>query len=157
MFEMVGVLRLVLERAGYEFVGAVTGEQALKIMRAQSIDLLTQDFMRPHQPDGRALIREMKADASISSIPVLGVSAGSIDFRRKRFKEVGLDFERDVDGYITKPFGPAELIIAVEAILEQYGKAIPERAKELRNPEAWQRYVFSLEEIRNREAWRRKS
>ena len=135
--DMLNLLRLVFERAGYEFVGTVSGVEALTMMRTESIDLLTQDFMRPDQLDGRELLREIKSDASLSAIPVLGVSAGARETRAQQLKSLGLDFERDLDGYITKPFSPIELLTAVETILERYGKVIPDEARELCNPEAW--------------------
>ncbi len=45
--EMLDLLRLILEGAGYEFTGVVSGVEALAVMRTETIDLLTQDFMRP--------------------------------------------------------------------------------------------------------------
>jgi CheY-like chemotaxis protein len=129
--EMLYLLRLILEGVGYEFIGVVCGKEALEIMRTQSIDLLTQDFMRPEEIDGRRLLQEMKSDPALSSIPVLGVSAGSRELREERFEPLGLDFDRDLDGYVKKPYGPEELVEAVEEVLRRHGKPIPERAEQI--------------------------
>jgi CheY-like chemotaxis protein len=133
--EMLDLLRLILERAGYEFTGVVSGVEALAVMRTETIDLLTQDFMRLDNLDGRELLREMKSDVSLCSIPVLGVSAGPRELREERFEPFGLDFQRDLDGYVKKPYAPQELLEAVEEALRRHGKPIPDREKESRERE----------------------
>ena len=120
--QMVDLIRLVLESAGYEVVGATEGQEALDILRTQSIDLLLQDFMRPGELHGFELLRQMKSDPALSRIPVLGVSAGTIDTRSEQLKQFGLDIDRDLVDYVRKPFGPQELLEAVADALRRPGK-----------------------------------
>lgn len=47
-------------------------------------------------------------------------------------KCVGLDLDRDLAGYVTKPFSPFEILDAVEAALTKHGKSIPPQAAQLR-------------------------
>ncbi len=125
--EILDLLSLILKRKGYEVLSTTNGREALEILRRQPIDLITQDFARPDL-NGFEFLKMMKSDATLRDIPVLGVSARPRDLRTEEMKQVGLDLERDLAGYVTKPYGPLELLEAVEAALTKYGKAIPPRA-----------------------------
>jgi DNA-binding response OmpR family regulator len=64
--------------------------------------------------DGWEVYRQMKADEEIKDIPVVVVTAKaqSID------KVLGLHIAK-VDDYVTKPFGPGDLLEAVDRVLEK--------------------------------------
>jgi two-component system alkaline phosphatase synthesis response regulator PhoP len=108
--EMIELMRLVLEREGHEVWGAVGGEQGLKLMREKKPDLILLDLMMPGI-DGWEVYRQMRADKELTDIPVIIVTAKaqSID------KVLGLQVAKVAD-YITKPFGPKELIGSVERV-----------------------------------------
>lgn len=127
---MLILLRLILESAGYEFLGATDEEVALSIMRTQPIDLFTQDFTRSGL-GGCEFLRQMKSDEALSTIPVLGISAGNKDTHAEQLRQIGLDIDRDLDGYIQKPFTMVELLEAIEAILIKHGKSVPPQANEV--------------------------
>jgi len=129
--DMLELLRLVLESAGYDFIGTTDGYEALTILRTQAIDLFIQDFMRPGL-HGWTVLRRMKSEASLRHIPVLAVSAGPRDVRAEQLKHFDLDIDRDLEGYIQKPYGLLELLATVEAILRRYAKPIPPEAQEIR-------------------------
>jgi CheY-like chemotaxis protein len=128
--ELLNLLRLTLKRVGYEVLTTTSSYEALDILRQQPIDLLTQDFMRPDL-NGLEFLKIMKADAALRDIPVVGVSARPRAARVEEMKQVGLDLERDLAGYITKPFSPFEIVEAVEAALAKAGKALPPQATQL--------------------------
>jgi len=111
--EMIELMRLVLEREGFEVRGAVGGEQGLKAMRQEKPDLILLDLMMPGI-DGWEVYRQMRADKELTEIPVIIVTAKaqSID------KVLGLQVAKVAD-YITKPFGPKELIGSIERVLAQ--------------------------------------
>jgi CheY-like chemotaxis protein len=129
--EVVVLLSRILRPAGYEVLSTTNSHEALDILRHQPIDLITQDFMRP-DIHGLEFLQIMKSDAALRDIPVLGVSARPRDGRAEEMKLAGLDLERDLAGYVTKPFGPFELLVAVETALTKHGKAIPPQAAQLR-------------------------
>ena len=108
--EMIDLTRLVLERAGFEVLGAVGGLEGIEIIKAQKPDLVLLDLMMP-DIDGWEVYRQMKADDEMSKIPVIIVTARaqSID------KDLGLQVAK-VDDYITKPFGPKELLESINRI-----------------------------------------
>jgi DNA-binding response OmpR family regulator len=110
--EMIDLTRLVLEREGFEVLGAVGGAQGLEIIKREKPDLVLLDLMMP-DIDGWEVYRQMKADETSARIPVIVVTAKaqSID------KVLGLQVAK-VDDYITKPFGPKELLESIRRILD---------------------------------------
>jgi DNA-binding response OmpR family regulator len=111
--EMIELMRLVLEREGFEVKGAMGGEQGLKAMRQEKPDLILLDLMMPGI-DGWEVYRQMRADKELTEIPVIIVTAKaqSID------KVLGLQVAKVAD-YITKPFGPKELVGSIERVFAQ--------------------------------------
>jgi DNA-binding response OmpR family regulator len=111
--EMIDLTRLVLEREGFEVLGAVGGSEGLEIIKREKPDLVLLDLMMP-DIDGWEVYRQMKADEASAQIPVIVVTAKaqSID------KVLGLQVAK-VDDYITKPFGPKELLESIHRILNK--------------------------------------
>ena len=110
--EMIALTQLVLEREGFEVLGAVGGKQGLELMHQKKPDLVLLDLMMPDM-DGWEVYRQMKADESLAAIPVIVVTARAQNID----KVLGLQVAK-VDDYITKPFGPKELLASVNRILE---------------------------------------
>lgn len=111
--EMIDLMRLILERRGFRFLGAEGGQEGLDLIRKEMPDLILLDLMMPGV-DGWEVYRQLKADADLKEIPVIVVTAKaqSID------KVLGLHIAR-VDDYITKPFGPQELIESINRVFEK--------------------------------------
>ncbi len=109
--EMIDLIRLILGRRNFELVGAVGGAEGLEIIRRVKPDLVLLDLMMP-DVDGWEVYQQMKADAELRSIPVIVVTAKAQSIDRV----LGLHIAR-VDDYITKPFGPRELLASVSKVL----------------------------------------
>ena len=109
--EMIDLVKLILSRKGFQVVGAMGGREGLEAIQAHKPDLVLLDLMMPDM-DGWEVYQKMKADDSTKAIPVIIVTAKaqSID------KVLGLNIAK-VDDYITKPFGPQELLQSVEQVL----------------------------------------
>jgi two-component system, OmpR family, response regulator VicR len=109
--EMIDLVKLILSRKGFNVVGAMGGREGLEAIQAQKPDLVLLDLMMPDM-DGWEVYQKMKADDATKLIPVIVVTAKaqSID------KVLGLHIAK-VDDYITKPFGPQELLQSVEQVL----------------------------------------
>jgi DNA-binding response OmpR family regulator len=109
--EMIDLVRLILAKEGFEVVGVSGGLEGLATIERLQPDLVLLDLMMPDM-DGWEVYRRMKANPTISSIPVIVVTAKaqSID------KVLGLQVAK-VDDYITKPFGPAQLLKSIEKVL----------------------------------------
>lgn len=111
--EMIDLVRLILNRRGYEIIGATGGREGLDAVRENMPDLVLLDLMMPDM-DGWDVYQQMKANESTQNIPVIVVTAKaqSID------KVLGLHIAK-VDDYISKPFSPQELIDSVDKVLTQ--------------------------------------
>ncbi|MCZ7544752.1 MAG: response regulator [Anaerolineae bacterium] len=124
--EMIDLVKLILSRRGFKVTGAMGGREGLEAIAREKPDLVLLDLMMPDM-DGWEVYQQMKANESMRDIPVIVVTAKaqSID------KVLGLHIAK-VDDYITKPFGPQELLSSVERILaaRQSARAAAEAAAE---------------------------
>ena len=113
--EMIDLIKLILERRGFEVLGAVGGKEGLEVIRREMPDLILLDLMMP-EVDGWEVYRQMRADEQLKDIPVIVVTAKaqSID------KVLGLHIAK-VDDYVTKPFGPQELLKSINKVFATEG------------------------------------
>ncbi len=111
--EMIDLVKLILSRKGFQVTGAMGGREGLEVIARHNPDLVLLDLMMPDM-DGWEVYQKMKADDAMKTIPVIVVTAKaqSID------KVLGLHIAK-VDDYITKPFGPQELLESVEKVLNR--------------------------------------
>jgi len=113
--EMIELVRLILSRHQFQVIGAVGGQEGLEKVAEIQPDLVLLDLMMP-DIDGWEVYQKMKASETMRDIPVIVVTAKAQSIDRV----LGLQIAR-VDDYITKPFGPQELLESVERVLDQKG------------------------------------
>lgn len=101
-----------LEKAGFDCIIAITGEDALDILDKEAIDLIVLDIMLPRM-DGFEVCRIIKQDKKFLHIPIIMLTAKGEEID----KVVG--FELGADDYVVKPFSPRELVLRVKAILKR--------------------------------------
>ena len=106
--QMIELMSLILARHGYEVIGALGGQQGLEKIAEVKPDLVLLDLMMPEM-DGWAVLQRMRADSELRDIPVVIVTAKANEIDRV----FGLEIAQ-VEGYITKPFGPQELVQSVK-------------------------------------------
>ena len=109
--EMIDLIKLILGRKGFDLIGAIGGREGIETVRRLKPDLVLLDLMMPDM-DGWEVYQQMKADDELKNIRVIVVTAKaqSID------KVLGLHIAK-VDDYVTKPFGPQELLQSVNRVL----------------------------------------
>ncbi|MEI2609347.1 MAG: response regulator transcription factor [Candidatus Promineifilaceae bacterium] len=117
--EVVRLMRAYLEQAGYEVLVAYDGETALHTLRRERPDLLLLDLMLPDR-DGYDITRIVRADALLSALPIIMLTARVDDTD----KIVGL--EMGADDYVTKPYNPREVVARVRARLRKLGESRPQ-------------------------------
>jgi CheY-like chemotaxis protein len=105
------LLRLVLERAGYEVVDAEDGQQALERARSESPDLILLDLQMPGL-DGYAVLAALRSEKRFKNLPVLALTASAMRGDRERIMEAGFT------DYLAKPAGPEVLRETVARMLE---------------------------------------
>ena len=107
--DLVALLRLHLEREGFEVHEALDGPAALEIARRVDLDVVVLDWMLP-KLGGMEVLRELR---SFSDAYVVMLTARTEEVDRI----VGLS--TGADDYLTKPFSPAELVARVRAMLRR--------------------------------------
>jgi signal transduction histidine kinase len=103
------LIRLLEPHWSVEWVA--DGEAALAAARARPPDLILSDVMMPVM-DGLSLLRNLRADPAISSIPVILLSA-----RAGQEAVVG-GLDTGADDYLVKPFSARELLSRVKTLLQ---------------------------------------
>ena len=101
-----------ISREGYEVICASSLSEGRQKLESASFTLLLLDLMLP-DGSGLDLCRELKQDKSLSSMPVIILTAKDDEVD----KVVG--FELGADDYVTKPFSVRELILRVKAVLKR--------------------------------------
>jgi len=100
----------LLEREKFEVLTARDGAAGLKRGLKEEVDLIVLDVLLP-KLDGFEVCRRLRADNV--TIPILMLTAKT----QEADKVMGL--ERGADDYVTKPFGVAELVARVKALLRR--------------------------------------
>ena len=110
------LLRLYLEKEGYEVAIAYTGLKGIEKFREVQPSLILLDVMLPEM-DGWSVCRTIRSE---SKVPIIMLTAKS----ETEDKVAGL--KQGADDYITKPFEMKEVLARIEAVLRRSGIA-PER------------------------------
>ena len=95
-----------LELEGIEVVGCGDGEEALRLVREVRPDVITMDVVMPRL-NGLDAAERLRSDPQTAHIPIVVVTARAGQADLDRAREIG------VEGYLTKPFEPAELVALV--------------------------------------------
>ena len=115
------VIRLYLEKDGYEVLIAHDGQEGVATFKLYTPDLVLLDIMLPGK-DGFTICRELR---EISPRPVIMITAKTDKF------DTVLGLEMGADDYVTKPFDAKELLARVRAVLRRYaGATTPQKSEE---------------------------
>jgi len=118
---IVDLVRLYLERDGYQVLVAYDGLEALKLARQRRPDLIVLDLLLP-EVDGLDVCRILQTE---SKVPIIMLTAKTTE----EDKLIGL--ELGADDYVTKPFSPRELVARVRAVLRRVGQEAPQGPPEM--------------------------
>ncbi|OWW00244.1 response regulator [Rhizobium sp. R693] len=110
--ENLEILQMRLEACGYEVATAADGEEGLAKAHDIKPDLILLDVMMP-KLDGISLVRMLKQDVSLRSIPVILVTA------KADTRDVVEGLDAGGDDYLTKPFEHQALLARVRSMLRQ--------------------------------------
>jgi DNA-binding response OmpR family regulator len=110
--EMIDLVKLILNRKGYDVIGAAGGREGLDMIREVLPDLVLLDLMMP-DIEGWEVYQQMRADDATKHIPVIIITAKAQNID----KVLGLHIAK-VNDYISKPFSPQDLVTSVEKVFE---------------------------------------
>jgi len=126
--DILELLRYNLAKNGFNVITATSGEDALKITKTKTFDIILLDLMLPGI-DGLDVCKEFKKNQSISSIPIIMLTAKGEE------ADIVAGLELGADDYVTKPFSPRVLISRIRAVLRRRGKTVTDENSPLRYDE----------------------
>jgi pilus assembly protein CpaE len=116
--DLLQMMKLILQRTGHEAI--LTGDGADGISKAQQLkpDLAIVDVMMPGM-NGYQVVRKLREDPATSSMAILVLTA--------RAQAVDRDAAMAVhaDAYMSKPVSPAELVQAINDLLNKHTQSMP--------------------------------
>jgi two-component system KDP operon response regulator KdpE len=112
---MVGAITALVGTEGHQVITAYDGLTAVKRFREEAPDVVLLDLAMPG-PDGFTVAGQMRA---IGSAPILVVSGESGEAAKVRALGIG------ADDYLVKPFGRAELLARIAAVMRRVDRMAP--------------------------------
>jgi type IV pilus assembly protein PilB len=110
------LVKLLLEREGYEVIEGENGTHAVELAHREHPDLIIIDLMMPEM-DGYQAIEKIRRDISLATLPVMVLTAETGPGIEHRVLELG------ADDYIVKPFDAPVLIARVRAAFRRMQRA----------------------------------
>lgn len=110
--EIADLIAIHLEKEGYEVIKVYDGQEAVRVIQNQQVDLLLLDIMMP-KLDGYEVTRLIREQ---HNMPIIFLSAKTSDFDKVHGLVIG------ADDYMIKPFSPIELVARVNAQLRRFMK-----------------------------------
>lgn len=108
--ELVKVLQIRLEAAGYDVLAAYDGQEGLAKAQKEKPDLIILDLMLP-KIDGYKICRMLKFDEKYKQIPIIILTA------RAQKSDEKTAYETGADAYITKPFQHTIVLAKIEELI----------------------------------------
>ena len=105
------MVRITLSTQGWTIIEAENGQKALEMARAEKPDLMLLDVDMGAGPNGFDVCRELKSAEDTKNIPIVMLTAHDSESDR------AVGFAAGAAQYLTKPFGPLELIDTIRTIL----------------------------------------
>ncbi|KJV36778.1 response regulator [Luteibacter yeojuensis] len=125
-------IKRTLERAGYHVLEAGTGTEGLQTLRGGGIDGLVLDVNLPDMT-GFDIVRELRAAPETQLLPVVHVSAASIDTN-----DLIAGLDNGADAYLPHPVDPGILLATIRTLLR-----VRDTERALRESEARVREIFT--------------
>ncbi|MFO1183740.1 MAG: response regulator [Bauldia sp.] len=101
------LIEFVLSSAGYQMVVATDGEDGLDKLSTMRPNLVITDINMPKM-DGYGFMRAVRGNEATRSLPILVLTTESDPAAKAKIKEAG------ANGWIAKPFNPAQLVETVK-------------------------------------------
>jgi len=101
----------VVREEGYDVLTTDNGEEALRLARLESPDVIILDISMP-QKDGNAVCRELKSSAATRGVYIIVLTA------RGQEGDMRESYQCGADEYMTKPFSPRSLRKRIHELLD---------------------------------------
>jgi len=108
------LIKIKLQKAGFEVITAVNGEEAVALAKTEKPDVVIMDWMMPKM-DGPTATAVIKTECNPAPIVLMLTAKGTED-------DILHGLMGGADDYVVKPFAPRELIARVNVALVKAGK-----------------------------------
>jgi DNA-binding response OmpR family regulator len=108
--DILSLVSLRLQRAGFQVATAADGEEAMEVARARRPALAVLDVMMPKRT-GYEVLAELRGDEALREMKVILLSA------RVQEGDVARGMDAGADAYLVKPFKAQDLVSKVEELL----------------------------------------
>ncbi len=105
------ILRIHLDKLGYEVKEAADGEQAIEELANDDFDLLMCDILMPKK-DGWEVIKEARSNSKSKNMPVILLTAKDENLNILKGYDLGANY------YMTKPFTKAQLLYGLRLMFD---------------------------------------
>lgn len=102
-------IEFTLKKAGYDVIRAEDGDQGIKILNEEEVDLVITDINMPFTK-GLELVRYIKTEMEADT-PVIIITGITLDETKSHAMELG------AKGYLTKPFDPDEMLEMISSLI----------------------------------------
>jgi DNA-binding response OmpR family regulator len=109
--DILSLVSLRLERAGFRVATATDGDEAVEIARSRRPALAVLDVMMPKRT-GYEVLTELRADEALRGMKVILLSA------RVQEGDVARGMDAGADAYLAKPFKAQDLVSKVKELLD---------------------------------------
>ncbi|MEY3824174.1 MAG: phosphate regulatory protein [Pseudomonadota bacterium] len=123
---IITLIKYNLEKEGFKVFCAETGEDALKIIKEKTLDVVILDWMLP-DVSGIEVCRQIKKDKKLKNVPVLILTAKGEPDDKIKGLEVG------ADDYVTKPFNNKELLLRIKSLIKRSKPSLLEETATFKN------------------------
>lgn len=105
------LITLVLNKHGYETIGAMTGEEGVEKAGTEKPDLILMDILLP-DIDGLETTRRIRKIDSMQKVPIIAITSYAMAGDREKIVEAGCN------GYFEKPINPLTIVGDIEKIVK---------------------------------------
>jgi two-component system, cell cycle response regulator DivK len=100
------IIRDMLAGTDYEITEAEDGQQALAAVAKQQPQLILMSVQLPNM-DGYEVVRQIKADPALRSIPIIAVTSHALNGEEQTARAAGCD------DYVPEPYSPRQLLTKI--------------------------------------------
>lgn len=112
--QIVRLIQVNLQKAGFQVVTAFDGEEGLRKVHEEKPDLVILDVIMPKR-DGFEVLREIKSNPETRHLPVIMLTVKAQD------ADIFEGLKEGAELYLPKPFHPTELVSLVQRVLDVQG------------------------------------
>jgi two-component system phosphate regulon response regulator PhoB len=106
------LIEVTLRIGDYRFLCASSGPQGVAMASESCPDIVIMDVMMPGEYDGLEAVRRIRANPDLREVSIIMLTAKS------SFADSEAGLATGADAYLTKPFGPLELMRTVDRVLQ---------------------------------------